>query len=255
MPSAISQAPRRYFTAYFRLVSASSSPCARAPIAHAARGLVADLHQAPIDAIAGARVEVALALDDAAHQRLRHLVERGVFRDQPVDVAARRVGRRPDDVAGRLLRHPRIGPLGEDVERRRAVRAAAAATRRVARWLRSASAQHRSSAAQPPRRAARCRIRWMPEISLVKRPGSDNGDIAAWSSRVVEHPASIPAPSTSPIRRPFFDAGKSRAPVCLRDPARKRPYTSPSSRAIGWAIGEGAQVSGGGGWPEMPYCS
>ncbi len=41
------------------------------------------------------------------------------------------------------------------------------------------------------------------------------GDIAVCSSRVVVHPASNPAQSTIPIRRPFFDAGKSRAPVCF----------------------------------------
>jgi hypothetical protein len=59
------------------------------------------------------------------------------------------------------------------------------------------------------------------EISLLaaNTSGSDNGDIAACSSRVVEHPASIPAQSTSPIRRLFFAAGKSRTLVRLRGPA------------------------------------
>ena len=59
---------RRYFTAYLRLVSASSRPRGRAVIAHAARRRMLDLHQAPMAAIVGARAEIALAPHDAAHQ-------------------------------------------------------------------------------------------------------------------------------------------------------------------------------------------
>ena len=44
-------------------------------------------------AIVGARIEGALALDNAPHQiDHRHLVDSGILDDQPVDIAVRSIG-------------------------------------------------------------------------------------------------------------------------------------------------------------------
>src|SRR6185312_13669493 len=47
-------------------------------------GVVADLHEAPIATVPGARIVAAFAHNDAADQRFRHAVERGVAADLAV---------------------------------------------------------------------------------------------------------------------------------------------------------------------------
>src|SRR5690606_5931152 len=84
-----------------------------AAIAHGTGGVVADLHQAPIRAVARLRVVAALLLHHAVDERFGHVVVGGVFGDEAVDIrraGARRLGEGEERDAG-LFDRRRSGGL------------------------------------------------------------------------------------------------------------------------------------------------
>ena len=84
-----------------------------AGVAHGAGGIVPDLHQPQIRAVAGPGVEAALLLDDTADQRFGDAVDGGIFDDQPVhvgDPALLRRGKGQRQIGGFGGGGPGLGP-------------------------------------------------------------------------------------------------------------------------------------------------